>query len=227
MRGIRRAGVAICAGFVAIGGGPAVAGPPPYMVVVNGISTKTDWRLEGDSAGGVSLQAGSSPTMGCSTAHVNGQVHGGNTSFSGPIASISSSSWSGCTGPAAIPMTVTYIGTWHFHGTGGETAAISDVVTGYVAGIKTRWSSVTPGVCSFDLMGDAYAELHESVYRMPGWWGQDLVIDESGGNLTVSNISGCLGVLAPNDPADFAVTFQLKTFNAANNVIPGTPINVT
>ncbi len=79
--------------------------------------------------------------------------------------------------------------------------------------------------CSFQVTGSANATFLEEVQKSAGpptVFGQDLVINESAGNLRISNVAGCLGLLTNGAAANLAATLNIDVTGAASQ----TPINV-
>lgn len=219
----KKSATVLCASALVALAGPAMA--VPSLVVVDGDSSNTDHAYTATSKGSIGFSSGL-VTMGCTSASASGNIHGG-TALAPDIASISSTTWVGCIGPGLINMAVTMgPSAWEFIGVSGETSAVTDTIVGYVDGVQATVTSTTPGVtCSFDVVGTADAELHEQVVKSAGpppVYGQDLVINESSGNLRLANVVGCGGALADGDPANFSGTFNLHVTGAS---VPQ-PINV-
>lgn len=206
----------------------ALAGPAmavPTLVEVDGVGTNTDYPFTATTKGAVAFSSGS-VTMGCTGATASGVIRGGTRG--NPIAEISNTGWTGCVGPAGISMSVDMkpIGApnpWYVNGYSGETNAITDTIVGDVTNVAARVRSNNPLLpCSFQVTGSADGVFLEDVDKGSGNRGQDLVINENSGNLVISNVVGCFGLLNNNDPADFAATFNVNVTGATSQ----TPVNV-
>lgn len=164
------------------------------------------------SKGSITITADGLP-MGCTSASLAG-ILTGLVNTPGTVASINYSTWVGCVGPAGISMVVDMkpVGVpqpWEFVGVSGGTSATNDVIVGYVDNIYFSMRSTNPLVpCSFLVVGSADAEYHERVLKAPGVYADELVINENSGNLFITNISGCLGLITGSQ-FDLSGTFNI------------------
>ncbi|MFC5910721.1 hypothetical protein [Streptacidiphilus monticola] len=130
----------------------------------------------------------------CTSSAASGTAANG-TGLSGTgIASLSSVSWTNCTGPAGITFTVTPQGLpWAFN----AVSYSAPVTTGTLTGVKAHISGT---LCSADFQGataGSTATLNGSYNNTT----HQLTI--SGGNLHAYNVVGCLGLIANNDAATY------------------------
>ncbi len=201
---------AVSVSLVALAG-PAFAAGPPYTVSVGGSSAAGTHAITANSVGTVKFSAknsaGTIVNMNCTSVAGAGQV----TSGTGvnPVATITSTTWSGCTIPGGA-ATVSQVGTWNVTGTGGNATAGTETVAGTIgnvtAGIQT---TANPNVCKFTATGAPTGSFDEA--------GQQLRISEVGytGNLTLSNVSGCLGRLQNGNAADFEANLAVTSPDGA------------
>lgn len=209
----------------------ALAGPAmavPTLVQIDGNGANVDRPFTAVTKGGISFSSGS-VTMGCTSGTANGVIRGGTRG--NPIAEIRNTGWVGCVGPLGISMAVDMkpIGSpapWRVNGYSGETNAITDTIVGDVTNVSARVRSTNPlAPCSFQVNGSADGVFLERVQKSagpPAVFGQDLVINENSGNLTISNVSGCFGLLNSGATANFAATYNVNVTGAVSQ----TPVNV-
>ena len=74
----------------------------------------------------------------CSSVQISGYLHTGSTGVN-PYASITGSTWSGCTGPATL--TPHHTPPWQLPGTGAATGGTSDNIAGSVDNINIAMSA--------------------------------------------------------------------------------------
>lgn len=205
----------------------ALAGPAmavPTLVQVDGNGANVDYPFTAVTKGAISFSSGS-VVMGCTSGTANGIIRGGTRG--NPIAEIRNTGWVGCVGPAGISMAVDMkpIGAhtpWFVNGASGETVNITDTIVGNVSNVRARVRSTNPLVpCSFQVTGTANATFLERVQK-PAGFGQDLVINENAGNLRISSVSGCLGLLTNGAAANFGATYNVNVTGAVSQ----TPVNV-
>lgn len=213
----KKSAVALCAaGLVALAG-PAMA-TGPYDVDVAGVGAGT-YALTGTAKGSIQFVAhhnSSLVTMGCTGVSAAGTVTDGTALANDIIAEITNTTWTGCTGPLGIAMAVDQkpagptANPWDLVATGTATPAKTDVVTGYVDNVDATVRSTNPLLpCSFRVIGSADASFDEDSKATPGT-GQDLQVNETSGNLVLTGVSGCFGLLADGDTADFVGAFNVS-----------------
>ncbi|MFJ2757563.1 hypothetical protein ACIO3S_18315 [Nocardioides sp. NPDC087217] len=194
---------------------PAMASAaPPYTVAVGGSTAAGNHAFTATAVGGIAFAVPLN-AMFCTSAGASGSIHSG-TGKSGlapdHLATISSTTWSGCTEQFGTPLTVTHSGAWKLETNDTSvTAAATDQVDGWISGISARVTDST-GLCDFTVTGSADGHFDEATQR--------LVVDETGdGSLSVTAVvSDCLGSISVGDPASFNGTYNVSVPNGAVNV---------
>jgi hypothetical protein len=116
--------------------------------------------------------------------------------------------WNTCTGPAGLTFVVTGINTWNLNA-GTYTAPVTH---GSITNVKA--TVVDSGVCSFTVTGKVAVSYSNSTHV--------LTVPGTTATLTVSGVSGCLGIINNNDKASFKGAYKLTANTTANN-----PITIT
>jgi hypothetical protein len=187
--------------------GLVVAGPafaaPPYIVAVNNDTSGADHAYTATSSGPVTFAMGTL-TMTCSGIQLAGDVHTG-TSVGNPIASITSSTWTGCVTNTSPPLPVTtnpdHAPAWGVDAFGTATSLTTNDITGDLGGLVVGASA---GTCTFTMSGSADAVYQESQ--------QTLLVNEQSGNLVVSGASfGCFGQVTNGDTVSVTETFTVSS----------------
>jgi hypothetical protein len=130
----------------------------------------------------------------CTSSSAGGTVNTG-TGVGPTLGSISSLSFASCTGPLNITFTVTANSLpYPLVGTG---ATVSGVTPGQVTGVNARLSGP---LCSATVTGTAAGSYSNTTRR--------LTLSGSP-TLTISNVSGCFGLLNNGDTASFAATYNV------------------
>ncbi len=193
---------------------PAFAAGPPYTVSVGGSSAAGTHAISAASTGTVLFSArnnaGTQINMNCTSVSGSGTV----TSGTGvnPVASIGSTTWTGCTIPGGA-ATITQAGTWNLTGTGTNATTGNESIAGYVgnvsAGVRT---TANPNVCRFNVTGKANGSFNEAT--------QQLNVSETGytGNLVLSGVTNCLGQLQNGNPANFVANLNVTSADGAINL---------
>jgi len=185
-------------------GSAAYAGPP-WTVSVGGSST-------GSPASYTAATVGTNPditftvpglTLTCDDGTAAGTITPGATGTDGKAGEITSTSFNTCNGPYGIALNVTQNTTWDIN---LDSDNVGGVTPGNIGNVDASVSN-PGGACDFDVTGSVGGSFDEST--------QQLAV--SGGGLTVSNVSGCFGLIANADPATFDGTYQLA--NIANITI--------
>jgi hypothetical protein len=145
--------VAAAATAVAIGAATAQAGPP--FTVTAGTTTTGSTTFTGTATGTSSAPAiifkdvTDNVTLTCVSSVAKGSVALGSGKVN-PLAQITSSTWTTCSGPLGISLTVAQVGAWGINGTSGPTGG---VVSGFASNVKANIS----GTCSFTVGGPGSA----------------------------------------------------------------------
>ena len=196
--------------------GPAMAAAP-YAVSV-GSATSGAHGFTAATTNGIAFavsHGAGTVNLGCTSGTANGSVTAGTNATGANVGSISSSSWTGCIGPAGLAMNVTQVGSWSLNLTGSQSAATTDDIAGNVGNVRAHvQAALGASVCSFDVVGTADAILHESA----SGGGQTLEIAENSANLTLENVVNCFGAVANGDEASFATTYAITSADGVINV---------
>ncbi|HVV24948.1 MAG TPA: hypothetical protein VHF06_36290 [Pseudonocardiaceae bacterium] len=122
-----------------------------------------------------------------------------------------STTWTNCTGPLGLGFTVTGAGNWDVNGTGETTGGVTPgSITGASASVDD------PGVCSFDVNGDVQGDYTNGTST------STLSVVADGSTLTISNVSGCFGIINDGDSATFEGTYQIAANDSGDN-----PVTIT
>lgn len=211
---------------------PAVAaGPIQIDVGANTGPSVHNWTAVSKGAITFRVHHGAAVVnMGCNTASAAGTINAGPDADGLNVGTIASSVWGNwpttpCLGPAGLNMTVTQLAGWSLNLdlNPKPTNPLADRISGHVGGVTARVVSKIPGVCSFDVTGTADAIFDEHKLKSagpPAVYAQALEVNETSGNLVVSNVSGCLGAIANGDPADFIGEFNITSPDGLINVKP-------
>ncbi|MCL2542288.1 MAG: hypothetical protein FWE71_07510 [Nocardioidaceae bacterium] len=202
---------------------PAMAqAAPPYTVSVGGSSATADHSFTASSVGAITFTV-PLDTMTCTSADASGKVHSG-TGMSGAYtppsppwnnpATISGSTWTGCSEQFGTPLQVTQNGDWQLEvDDPSVTSAQTDVVQGDITHIDAHVQDMIGGaVCDFEVTGSANASFDEAK--------QQLDVNETGdGSLIVSAVTqNCLGFVSVGDVATFKGTYNISVPDGAVNI---------
>lgn len=115
--------------------------------------------------------------------------------------------WKTCKGPGGLVFTVTGAQSWSIN----AKSYSSGVTSGNITNIKATVTD--PGVCTFTATGSVNIKYSNSTHilAVPG-----------GPTLSISGVSGCLGIINNGDHASFTAKYALKANNTAYN-----PIKIT
>jgi hypothetical protein len=197
--------VAAAATAVAIGAATAQAGPP--WTVTAGTTSTGSTTFTGTATGTASAPAiifkdvTDNVTLTCVSSVAKGSVALGPNKVN-PLAQITSSTWTTCTGPLNIALTVAQVGAWAINGTSGPTGG---VVTGWASNVKANVS----GTCSFTVAGPGTATgLADITYTNPSGTTAGKLAAAPGvkNNLTIHTAGGaavCFGLVHDNAAATF------------------------
>ena len=116
--------------------------------------------------------------------------------------------WNTCAGPAGLKFVVTGVNTWNLN----AATFAAPVTKGTITNVKAK--VVDSGVCSFVVTGKVGVSYSNTTHV--------LTVPGSAATLTVSNVSGCLGIINNNDKASFKGAYKLTA-----NVTADNPIKIT
>lgn len=204
---------------------PAMAAPP-YDVLVGGSSADTDYSFTGTAspidfvAHGAFLDV----EMDCQQSVATGLVHGGPGQSGAEVATIANSTWTDCTGPLGLDMTVEHVGQWALNVTDTTVTgppAADTAVEGNISEVGAYvYATNDEAGCAFTVSGVADGHFDEV--------NQDLVVAEdglgTGDTLTISVAGGgstCSGLISDGDPASFAGSFGVTTSGGAIDITDG------
>ena len=149
-----------------------------------------------DSTSGLSISCNSSTIVGLADV-------GGSPPIAPPIElqtlDAPNSTWSGCGGSVGLDIAVAGQGTWNFS---WDTYNGSDVTTGRITDVNAHVSSSDGGTCGFDVTGVVNATFTNS--------SQNLAISPDA-TLSISNVSGCFGLINDGDQGSMAATYNVTT----------------
>lgn len=209
------------AALVAAVGIVAVAGPasaaPPWVVTV-GSQTTGQVPFSAYTKAPITftvVNGANTVPMTCGAAAATGIVRPGSYSTGLAVAEIQGTAWSQCTGPGlSLNVYHPVNSKWNLNltGTSGPTWA------GYINNISARVESKPVGVCSFNVTGRADGSFNTAQVAGNNNYTQTLTINQpnTSSNLTVSGVSGCLGLIANGNRAGFQGSF--KVYNSVGLV---------
>ncbi|MET7858068.1 hypothetical protein ABZS81_12720 [Streptomyces sp. NPDC005318] len=163
------------------------------------------WNVTGNTNADGHYNATASPTtltdtntgatLTCSSATATGQLPNGAASGS-PLATITSTTWNSCSGPLGITFTVQQNGIWNINAAPPLNA--SGGVDGTIDNVSAH---ITGSLCSADVTGGVPATYDNN--------GHLVVHPTNPPSLTISNVSGCLGLLNNGDTVAFDATYNV------------------
>ena len=189
----------------------AHAAGPPYTVAVGGSTTGMQ-AITFTSSGAVTFaiknNAGTVVNMNCT------EISGTGTVMKGvgvnPIASITSTTWTGCRFPWFGALNVIQNVSSNIAGTGATaTAGTSDSVTGHFGNVNFGWvAASSPASCSFTVSGKLDMAFNEAT--------QQILINETGysGDAVLSNVGPCAGQVQAGNPFDMVAKLNVSTGGA-------------
>jgi hypothetical protein len=209
---IKHASAGLAAAGLALLAGPALATGASHTVSVGGtpLTGSTTFTAATPTTGTnvlftVRNNSGTIINLNCTQPGVN-------------VATITSSTWTGCTAPGG-PVTVAQVGGWNLHSSNAYTSSAIENVVGHVDDISANvQNTASPTICKFSVkgagtsLGLASGTFSESA--------QSLSIAETGytGNLSLQNVVGCGGQLQSGNPANMSATFAVTAVGGAVNV---------
>lgn len=204
----------------------AMAGPasaaPPYNVLVGASTTGTHAFGAYTKTPFTFVVAGPNGpvTMTCGMSTASGIARAGASSTGLAIAEIQGTAWSACATAGGVQLNVAHVGKWNLNATGVATAALTDNVAGYINNINAVVTSKIPGLCNFTVTGRANSTFNEPAQTPAKVFKQRLTVNETAGNLAISSVSGCIGLLANGNTSTFTGVYQVVTPNGYINITP-------
>lgn len=200
------AAAALC---LAVGVGPAGATGNSVTVAVGGTSAQALHPVTAMTMGSVSWAV---PTLalGCSGARIPANpvsaVRGGTGVTE--VLDLRAMQFIGCSWPGGA-FTTTLPAPSALHVTAPVSGGSVDVVRGHLGNFSITMSNA---VCDFTATGSARVTFNEST--------QQLAIEETGftGNLTISNVRGCLGQVRNGQAMNLTMNLQVTSPNGAINI---------
>lgn len=206
----------------------ALAGPahaaPPYNITVGanttgtyafGAFTKTPITFNVTGPGGV-------VAMSCAMSTASGVIKAGASSTGLAVGELQGTAWSNCIGPGGLAMNVSHPlnSKWNLNLTGVATNPQTDNIAGNISNINAVVTSKIAGACNFTVTGRANATFREPAITPSKIFKQELAVNETAGNLTVSGVSGCTGAIVNGNTASFVGTYEVVTPTGYINVKP-------
>jgi len=165
--------------------------PPTGPFTFNGSAGQT---VLTDTTTGTQLTCSSSTATGAAT-RGSGQAGPG-------IARITSTTFSNCVGPLGIMFTVQHVGTWLLN-------AVTPTATGANGTITAVQARLSGSLCSATVSGSVPVSFINSNNATPPSQAQLQVLPTNPGTLTITNVSGCFGLINNNDKASFRGTYNI------------------
>jgi hypothetical protein len=139
--------------------------------------------------------------LSCKSAGAKGRLKKGSHLAGKDIATITTSSFTKCIGPAGLTFKVKQSGTWTLNLT-KYSSKKGGVATGYIGNIKAVLSGTD---CKATVTGEADATIsnrsHELIVAP---------VKKSGHKLKISKVSGCLTLINNGDTSGFTGTYKLS-----------------
>ncbi|MBC6461989.1 hypothetical protein, partial [Actinomadura sp. HBU206391] len=145
-------------------------------------------------------------TLSCSSASAGGAIPNGTSATGAGVGTITSSSFTNCTGPLGITFTVTQVGTWNINAVSPN--ATAGVVNGTITNVSARLAG---SLCSANVTGGVPGTYDNNTAQLSV---NPTAPNPNNVSLTVSGVSGCFGLLRNGDTATFT-----GTYNVAPNTI--------
>lgn len=109
---------------------------------------------------------------------------------------------------------------WQLNLTGNATLALTDNIVGYLSNIKLLVTPMGGPGCTFRISGAAGAVFRENPIAPLFPPTQRLAVSENSGNLSISHVSGCLGLISTGNTTSFSANYDLATPTGYINVTP-------
>jgi hypothetical protein len=170
------------------------------------------WTVSGSSGSGGAYTATagtttlrdttSGTTLTCTSSHAAGNIPNG-TGLSGTnIGSITSATFTSCSGPLGLTFTVTGTFPWHLNAITYHSA--TGVTDGTVTGVSAHLSG--PG-CSANVTGGTPGTYTNSTAKLAL---SPSAPNTTGVSLTISGVSGCFGLIGNGHTATFTSTYSVS-----------------
>lgn len=185
-------GPAFAATTYTVKSGTTTTGSTTYTAATTGTSPQIKFN---DVSTGVSLS--------CTSGTAAGSIKLGSHISGVALGSIASTTWTGCLGPASLPVTVKQNAPWTINATGTPTSTGVTAVT--ITGVNATVASNQAGACSFNVTGGVKAKILAF-----GSTKQKLTVITAGSTLKISNVQGCFTQVNNGDTANFAGVYAIK-----------------
>ncbi|MEO9240737.1 MAG: hypothetical protein ABI418_21920, partial [Jatrophihabitantaceae bacterium] len=149
----------------------------------------------------------------CVSSQAKGAIPHLGTGLTSPLATITSSTWTSCSGPLGITLSVAQVGTWSLNGT----SYTSPVTTGNVSGVNANIS----GTCAFSVTGTADGKYSNTTHQLAM-----APIAGSGNTLTIHVAGGgtaCFGLIHDGDNATFTTQVPYTVTTPLGNLTITSP----
>ena len=182
--------VAVAATVFSLGAGPAFAAS--YTVTPGGNVT--------GAAGTTTLKdTTSGTTVNCTSSSASGSLQSGNGT---PLGSISSISFTNCTGPFGITFSASVTGPFPVNATGYSGGVTSGTIT-HIHG------ALTSSLCSLTIDGTSGSANNGTVNATFTNSTDTLKVLTTGSTLHIYNVSGCFGFVKNGDSATFTGSYKI------------------
>jgi len=192
-------GPAFAAATYTVKSGTTTTGTTTYTAATTGASPQIKFN---DVTTGVALS--------CTSGTAAGSIKLGSKISGVALGSIASTTWTGCLGPASLPVSVTQNAPWAINLTGTPTTG--GVTAATVTGVNATVSA-NAGSCSFNVTGGVKAKITAA-----GATKQKLTVITAGSTLKVSNVAGCFGQINNGDTANFAGVYKISAASGALSI---------
>lgn len=177
-------------------GAPALAAPPWTVTVGAQPSGQVPFSGYTKSAFNSTVVNGANVApMSCGAAAAAGVVYPGSYPTGIKVGEVQGTGWANCVGPGlSFNMYQPQNSKWHLNLTGPA----GPPWAGYLSSVSIRVESKPAGVCSYNVTGRINLSLDTAQAAGNNAYTQTLTIQQpdSSSNLTVSGVSGCLGIYA-------------------------------
>jgi hypothetical protein len=186
------------AAVVGLSAGPAVAATTWTVTPGGAITAKSGTATLRDTKTGNSMT--------CTSSSTSGTLKKGSGLSGTGVGSITKKSYTGCTGPLGVTITVTA------HGLPWKLNAVSyDKTTGVTTGTITGADATLSGPsCSADADGTGAGKDNGTVTFTYTNSSGKLKVLTTGGNLHIYDVSGCGGLINSGDPATISASYTVR-----------------
>lgn len=217
----KKSSAALAAGAITALANPASAAAP-YNVSV-GASTTGTYAIGGYTKSAINFTVngpGGPVAMSCGMSTFAGVVKAGPNSTGLAVGEIQGSTWSNCIGPGGLTFNVNPVGKRFLNLTGVATNAQTDNIVGHISNITAVVSSKSAGACTFLLTGRMNVVFREPAITPSKISKQELAVNETAGNLTISGVAGCVGAITNGNTASLVATYEVISPDGYINVRP-------